>query len=708
MKIDKISAENFSLRSFSHTLAPLTIIHGSNASGKSTIKDSILLAATGKHADAPASAAGIMETFATGPSMTVAIQAAGRTFSRTWSRTGKNVKATTAGDDTLGTSIAPSFFAGSAFLRAKPAERANMLRAAYPSENDPKEAVLAAITKANGLIRNIAPALSFDAWVEEYLEVIKTEAQAHRATEKRMKGVIQGLEQLAEDDYTTPVTAEAIKAANEAVAAIRLEVGIAINKVKNHEANSQPWPDLPEHPKAALQATLEAQQADLASIKAQIANHEATNAAIKKGNQDALAQYQDATKRYEAAHENYQESLAESSKLNIRSDEDAKTVLELLLRDGQKTPADHAAILASLREKAAEAEALAAKSQRQLAEAKGKLDNVLAHTSNQATCQQCGSHREHWDTEIIEAMRVLREQREKDHADAEAIALRSSKVATELRAQLARMEDEAQRISKSTALLKFATLLAAAPKPEGAPVPNKLIDNDSREEESYDLECAIQDTKEALEAYRIRSEQEEIAAKITELNAAIASGEERLAAARAKHDELAQAYEAQNSKRENQAKTEQANKELQEATEALAAADATRAIIQDTAKEEALKVLEPLLKAAAMFTDGILTPPITNTGLAIGRWHGATWQPINRLSGAEQAMVTAALGAALATGEASKIVIIDEFSVLDDAWKPLFLANLRKAQEAGIIEQAIILDNRKTEAEGWTTIEVSA
>lgn len=708
MKIDKITAENFSLRSFSHTLAPLTIIRGSNASGKSTIKDAILLAATGKHADAPASAAGIMETFATGPSMTVAIQAAGRTFSRTWSRTGKTVKATTTGDETLGTSIAPAFFAGRTFLSAKPSERANILRAAYPSANDPREVVLAAVNAAKGTSISLTHTLSFDAWVEEYLARLTEDAKGHRANVKRMKGVIQGLEQLADDDFITPVTTEAIKEANEAVTAIRLEVGIAINKVKNYEANTQAWPDLPEHPKDALQATLEAQQADLASIKAQIANHVATNAAIKKGNQDALAQYHEASERHETALENYQESLAESSKLNICSDEDAKTVLELLLRDGQKTPADHAAILASLREKAAEAEAIAAKSQRQLAEAKGKLDNVLAHTSNQATCQQCGSHPEHWDTEIIEAMRVLREQREKDHADAEAIALRSSKVATELRAQLARMEDEAQRISKSTALLKFATLLAAAPKPEGAPVPTELIDNDEREEEAYGIECAIQDTKEALEAYRIRSEQEEIAAKITELNATITSGEERLAAARAKHDDLVQAYEAQNGKRENQAKTEQANKELQEAEESLKQAERTAEIIEASAKEESLKVLEPLLKAAAMFTDGILTPPITNTGLAIGRWHGATWQPINRLSGAEQAMVTAALGAALATGEASKIVIIDEFSVLDDAWKPLFLANLRKAQEAGIIEQAIILDNRKTEAEGWTTIEVSA
>jgi DNA repair exonuclease SbcCD ATPase subunit len=98
---------------------------------------------------------------------------------------------------------------------------------------------------------------------------------------------------------------------------------------------------------------------------------------------------------------------------------------------------------------------------------------------------------------------------------------------------------------------------------------------------------------------------------------------------------------------------------------------------------------------------------MSNVGLDIGRWHGTQWQPIARLSGAEKAMVVAALSAALSQA-GNKLVIIDEFSVIDDNWKPRFLENLKTAKEKGLIEQAIILDNRLVKSEGWENIELKA
>lgn len=80
--IQKLQAKNLNGRTFEYELAPLVIITGNNTAGKSTIKDAVTLATLGSVPGYPATNAGIMDNFATGPNLAVAIKTALGQFTR--------------------------------------------------------------------------------------------------------------------------------------------------------------------------------------------------------------------------------------------------------------------------------------------------------------------------------------------------------------------------------------------------------------------------------------------------------------------------------------------------------------------------------------------------------------------------------------------------------------------------------------------------
>lgn len=704
--IKAITASNLAFRTFAYPLAPLTIFHGRNAVGKSTIKDAILLAASGKHPDAPASAAGIMEAFGTGPSLTVAIETAKGTLSRTWTRSGKTVKASVLGDATLGESITPAFFSGRAFLSAKPADRANMIRAAYPTTEDPKESVLEAIAAAGGATYDIDNKLPFDAWVEAYIEAAKEDAKGHRANEKRMKGVIQGLVQLDTDDgLDIPVSDAEIAAASLLHQQANQRLGAANATLQAlMEKSLDVVPDEPQQSIPDILTIQAEKDSALKSIQAEIDGASATNTAARTAYVKAKAEFYEAKEKHDDATAVLDQALEAAATYGIDHN-NAATALETALSGKSVEEATEA--IKELRMKCAEAAALAASASVTAATKKANWDALKTPTHGDE-CITCGSHREHWNDLVLDAVRQAAIKAE----EASLAATKESDAATGASAiyakQLARLEAELLaggcRIAAAKCVLEAVEALVDAPNPgDFTTVPPADIDLDDKQSQAYHLECELQDLRTALDDWKIINEQGLLAQEITTASREVDEAQAEVAETLETQQAKASMRDTQASRRQDAAKTEQATKELADATEALAKAENTASIVESSAKAEALKALEPILTIAATFTDGILSPPITNNGLAVGRWHGASWQPINRLSGAEQTMVIAAIAAALATGSTSKIVVIDEFSVLDDAWKPLFLANLRKAHEAGQIEQAIILDNREITAEGWTT-----
>jgi hypothetical protein len=110
--------------------------------------------------------------------------------------------------------------------------------------------------------------------------------------------------------------------------------------------------------------------------------------------------------------------------------------------------------------------------------------------------------------------------------------------------------------------------------------------------------------------------------------------------------------------------------------------------IMDEALREVLKVCE-------VFTTGLFTAPLTVHALELGRYENQSWVPLDAFSGSDARIACAAVQAALAVRHTGfRLVIIDEFGVVDPARKPVVLANLAAAVEAGLVDQVMIFDNR--------------
>lgn len=694
--IQKLQAQNLNRRSFDYTLAPLTIVTGDNAAGKSTIADAIKLATLGNVPGYPATNAGIMDNFASGPSLTVAIETARGSFIRSWTRTGKSVKSGSTGDEQIAKDLAPSFLNGEAFLAAKPAARANMLRTAFELEGDPKEIVIEAV----GGIAGIQPSkeiigLPFDEFVAKYLEELAAAASGHRANIKRMKGTIQGITQLDADVVGSSVTKADVAAAREAVTKAAQALGSAEQALRaiGTVAECEKPVQTRENAQAQLMVLEPDAKAKDSALRDGSARYNAELAAYKAG----VRMYDDQMSRHTVALQQFEEAASKAAEVEITI-QIARQYLE-----ETKAVADG---FRELQEKAKLTKELHTAAMGKADVAQAELDTLSAGVSDGCTCQTCGAAKEYWKAEYLKLASEKIEIASRKRDDALEVRSNAAATAAKISEELERSLAVMAKREVVLALVEADEILKENPKPEGGiPVPPPEFDSEKMSAELYEIECQIQEEKDTLDAWDKYEKYIDYleAKKITEKLVADATAVHAQAQARA--EELQAKFDAGAAAAESEAKKKQAEDELTKAEEDLAEVEATADTVKATAAKESEKTLAPLLAIVNTFTKGILTPGISNVGLDIGRWHGAQWQPIARLSGAEKAMVVAALSVALAS-VGSKIVLIDEFSVIDDKWKPMFLANLREAFDAGKIEQAIVLDNRPIEADGWTAIRL--
>lgn len=695
--IQKLQAKNLNGRTFEYELAPLVIITGNNTAGKSTIKDAVTLATLGSVPGYPATNAGIMDNFATGPNLAVAIKTVLGQFTRSWQRTGKTVKSDSAGDEAIAKALAPALFSGEQFIAAKTAHRANMLRAAFPTTADPKEAVRAAVTKAGGVPESGSVAgLAFDEWVEAYLAELAEEAKGHRANIKRMKGVIQGLTQLDAESAPVTVTKEELDAAREAVTKYAQKLGAAEQAVRAIIVPAEV---------VTPSRSVEIIKAELVKLEEQRAK---VDASLRTGSQSynlALSAHRSAVRVYDAAMGRHAEAVQEFEEA-VKSGEtvgvDSANFQAVILKT--QGAADK---LEELRRNAAITSELHAATMTKADIAEAKLAGLKTGVGDGCTCATCGAARDHWKAEYlklavehIESVTKIRDSALEARQLAQEAA---SKAAEELEAALALMEERRAAL----AIKEASLVLDEHPAPQEMPVEPEAFDAEKLQGTLYDLETELSDGKDELEAWETVEQRRIKSEELAEAQQALGLMQKAHESAKQTAAEFQAAFDAGAASAESAAKQAAAEKELAEAEKALDANEATAALVKEQAAKESEKVLAPMLAVANTFTKGILSPSLSNVGLDIGRWHGTQWQPIARLSGAEKAMVVAALSAALSQA-GNKLVIIDEFSVIDDAWKPLFLANLREAYVSGLIEQAIILDNRLVKSDGWENIELKA
>lgn len=687
--IKHLTASSLNGRNLAYALAPLQIFTGNNARGKSTIFDALKLVTLGGVPGTASTAPAIMENYGTGPSLTVAISTAKGDFSRAWTRTGKTVKASTMGEEAVVEGLVPAMVNGELFFAAKPPQRANMLRAAFPSAEDPKEAVRLEVLNAFGPKDSADIAdKPFDEWVDAYLDEIAEGAKDHRANVKRMKGVIQGLAQLDADALASTVTKEQLDAARAELA----------NKTRLAGAAQQAYDVIvvPEEPTKPSR-TVEKLTAEFERL-----TRDRTDKATTL--QQGLEGYQRATHAHNAYLDAIQAHTEAAQTLEQKSLEAAEH--EVTLANASKIIAETANLRAQFEEQAEKvrlARQLAQQITGRAEVAQAEYDAIASQSGVDCDCKTCGAAREFWKAEIV----ALQKQRLDDAiAKNSAASERAVTAQEQLHAaltDLSSLEVAMTKRSLALALTEAFTTLEENPKPVESLPPVAEWDGEALETSVYELDCELGELREDLaiwslfDTYQQRAEDKVAAGHI--LNKAKAEE----TTAQLDVDKLAKSYDAAVAARETQSKQEAANEELTKSETKLEEYENAAEAVKKAAAKEAEKVLEPLLFVVNQFTQGILNPPLSNVGLNIGRWHNATqWQPLGRLSGAEKAMVIAALSAALAV-EGSKIVVLDEFSVIDDEWKPKFLANLREAKEAGQIQQAVILDNRPVTAEGWET-----
>lgn len=685
--IAHLTASNLNGRNFAYPLAPLQIFTGNNARGKSTILDALKLVTLGGVPGTAYTAPAIMENFGTGPSLTVAIATAKGTFSRAWNRTGKTVKASTMGDEAIVSGMAPSIVNGELFFAAKPPQRANMLRAAFPSVEDPKEAVRLEVLNAFGPKDSADIAdKPFDEWVDAYLEEIAEGAKSHRANAKRMKGVIQGLAQLDADALASTVT-------KEQVAAARAELD---EKTRLHGAAQQAYnvivvPEEPTQPSRTVEA--------LTAEYERLTRERTGKATTLQQGLDGYKHAANLHKTFVAAMDRHTEAatnLEEKTEQAADAGVDTRNYAEIIAAtENLRTQFEEQS------EKVRLAKQLAQQLKGRADVAQAEYDMLWSQSGDACECKSCGAAREFWKAEIAEtAARRLQAAIDANNAAADKAVAAQEQMIAELN-KLGELEALMSKRSAALALQEAWTLLEEHPKPETVQEP-ETWDGEALETSVYELDCQLDEIREELaiwsliDTYKQRVEDKAAAGRIME------TAQRYYIKAQENVSILANSFDAAVAARETQSKQEAAATELATAETKLGEYEAAAEAVKKAAAAEAEKVLKPLLDIVNTFTDGILSPPLSNIGLDIGRWHGTQWQPLGRLSGAEKAMVIAALSAALAT-EGNKIVVLDEFSVIDDNWKPLFLANLRKAYEAGKIAQAVILDNRHVEAEGWET-----
>lgn len=103
--------------------------------------------------------------------------------------------------------------------------------------------------------------------------------------------------------------------------------------------------------------------------------------------------------------------------------------------------------------------------------------------------------------------------------------------------------------------------------------------------------------------------------------------------------------------------------------------------------------IQPALDICNKFADGVLRSPIIYNDGEIGRMQDGVFIDITGFSGAEEALLLAGFGVALASRSAFRCPILDELSDFDAERKHRLLQNCVALVEAGVIDQFIAVDN---------------
>lgn len=665
--ISSLSLSSFAGRTRRHDFAPgLNLVIGANGAGKTTIINAINFVLSGKVPGLPKTNGGIMDALGSGLRMAASLDIGGKAYDRSLTRSGKGVKGE-AKQPAPADLVPPVMLDLEPFLAASPKVRASMILGACGDDVPAKLRALLAETGLEKLTGSVPRNDDIQEWLAGVDDLAKSTASGYTASIKDMRGTLAGMEIL---DTSAPAPSGPPLSQLRAEVS-RLEREIATLTGEANAIAARPAPVQP--PGERPNGTAEAFETQLAEAQAKLRTAQADLAQAKADRQ--------AWDRWQAEHNRLEAELANAQ------------AAYHVVADGWE-PLDVNKINADIQEIAIQSARISDK----LTDA--QKDQLTGKTS----CPCCGSKAEHWDRQAVLA---------DDVAGWEETLCQNDKRFRELRALL----NQAAAVSRaSDAVLRANQAVdACLPPDHGAAITEADIKG---------LEDALADLTEtadslAAEARRARAwdaylaahlqyakgqeRTAEVAIELQQLNTFLNNANGTLAAAEAIQAAQAQA-EARHATRK-QAEERLASLEADEA-----AFKAARLAWQEGVKGIMDVALREVLKVCEVFTAGLFAAPLTVHDLTLGRYEDAVWVPFDAFSGSDKRIATAAIQAALAVRHPGlKLVILDEFGVVDPSRKPAVLANLAAAVEAGLVHQVMVFDNRDIDGvpEGVNTIHLA-
>lgn len=663
--ISSIAAINLKGRNFTHTLEPLTVVAGDNATGKTAITDAIQVAllgylpALGKKPSAtmelaPATAKQLeaVATFSDGGKVR-------RTFTRT--RTG-------AGADQAGEApdIQPAQLSFAEFLNAKPTDRHAILNSLmgqidYQALADRTKAKLAEL----GLMDKVA--VTIDPQAEKPLEAaIDALAQEGRQIKQSVDQARKTLATMVLTEAPVAVSPAAITIMEESLATANETVGKASQELDALDQQLQQAPDEPTVPCPTPE--------ELAAASALVADRKILEREASRKNAD---------------REHY---LATIEKLTAEKKEIGRTAPGWL---GTVPPLENRTDLTEQLksteleiETALAAEKLAAKdaaeSGKEAQIVKGQIAKLEA-----GICPTCGTSGEalelamtvlkaHLDATLnqsqtainlqeIEASRIadIKVQKVKIQTKLEQIEAWAAKIRIEaIEAEIATIKNDIDDLIDP----KHATLAVASAEREERTLKDAVEQWEQYRRANVPSAEAIAVAKDTLEAARINRRTIQ-----TEL--------ENLRQSRAANDQYLAEQNRIATIQEEAASMERTSVAIQE----------LRTWLQDQQRAAAAEAMKPLIQTAGIFLAGLLEGEMTTDRHLVGITRGEQFLPLEVLSGMETLAVSAACQAALASKSGIRILIVDELARMTPKNQLTFVNNCQAAIAAGVIDQAILV-----------------
>lgn len=664
--ISSLSLNSFAGRTRRHDFAPgLNLVIGANGAGKTTLANAISFVLSGKVPGLPKTNGGIMDALGSGLRMGASVQISQsiqdgincletwKTFDRSLTRSGKGVKGE-AKQPAPADLVPPVMLDLEPFLAASPKARASMILGAC---GDDVPAKLRALLAETGLEKLTGTIKAFDdvqEWLASVDDLAKATASGYTRSIAEMKSTLSGMEIL---DASAPAPSGPPLSELRANVS-RLEREIATLTGEANAIASRPAPVQP--PGERPNGTAEAFEAQLAKAQAKLRTAQA-DLATAQADRQAWDRWQAESRRLEA-------KLAEAQAAYQVVADGWEAV------DVEKINGD----MCELHTQSARVQEKISASQK----------DVLA---GKAACPCCGSIPDHWNrkavpAEDISAWNETLIQNEKRLKKLNAILAQAAAVSRASEAVLRANQAVEDHAKQGQGLAQVDDDLYAG-----------IVDDLT---ETADTLAAEARRARAWDAYDVAAKEHFPAMeRMLDINVRVLpSYKATLDAYLADLHTAEAAHAAQAQAEARQATRRQAEERLASLEAEEAAFKAARLAWQEGVGSIMDEALRGVLKVCEVFTKNLFVSPLTVHALELGRYEDQSWVPLDALSGSDKRIACAAVQAALAVRHTGfRLVVIDEFGVVDPVRKPIVLANLAAAVEAGLVDQVMIFDNRDIE-----------